>query len=173
MGNIDEGSESKRTQIITFITEHPGAHLRKIKRELNLAMGVIQYHLYTLEKERKDNRPQTRILQAILPHPTVRGQGARNHGRACPKNGETSLLFLMQNPTATQKELSGFARVSPSTINWHMQRLTKAKLIKTTREGATVRYLVKVNRSEIITLLKNYHPTVWERWADRLADILE
>jgi hypothetical protein len=54
-----------------------------------------------------------------------------------------------------------------------MQRLTKARLIETTREGASVRYLVKVNRSEILTLLKNYHPTVWERWADRLADIME
>jgi len=53
-----------------------------------------------------------------------------------------------------------------------MQRLSKSRLVETTREGANVRYHVKVNRSEILTLLKNHHPTVWERWADRLADIL-
>ena len=44
--------------------------------------------------------------------------------------------------------------------------------MKLNMKGASVRYLVKVNRAEILTLLKNYHPTVWERWADRLADIL-
>ena len=173
MGSIDEGSESKRTQILAFITEHPGAHLRKIKRELNLAMGVIQYHLYTLEKERKVISRRMGFYKRYYPTLLFGDRELEIMDVLVQETERDLLLFLMQNPTATQKELSGFARVSPSTINWHMQRLTKARLIETTREGANVRYLVKVNRSEILTLLKNYHPTVWERWADRLADILE
>ena len=71
MGTIDERSESKRTQILGFIVEHPGAHLRKIKRELNLAMGVIQYHLYTLEKERKVISRRRGFYKRVLSDPTI------------------------------------------------------------------------------------------------------
>src|SRR6266704_3487395 len=43
--------DSRRVQILEFIKANPGVHLRRIKRELNLAMGVLQYHLYRLEKD--------------------------------------------------------------------------------------------------------------------------
>jgi predicted transcriptional regulator len=45
--------DSNRVRILEFIKANPGTHLRKIKRELNLAMGVIQHHLYKLERERR------------------------------------------------------------------------------------------------------------------------
>jgi predicted transcriptional regulator len=37
-------------QILRFIQENPSCHLRKIKKELDLAMGTVQYHLDKLEK---------------------------------------------------------------------------------------------------------------------------
>ena len=40
--------DSKRVHILEFIKANPGTHLRRIKRELNLAMGVIKYHPYRL-----------------------------------------------------------------------------------------------------------------------------
>jgi len=43
--------DSRRVQILEFIKANPGSHLRGIKRELNLAMGVLQYHLRRLEKD--------------------------------------------------------------------------------------------------------------------------
>ena len=82
------------------------------------------------------------------------------------------LLFLIQNPNATQKELSEYAKISPSSINWHMQRLSEPNLVEVMHEGTIVRYKVKANAAEILTLLKSYQPAIWERWADRLANIL-
>ena len=172
MGNLDERPESKRTQILNFVTEHPGAHLRLIKRELNLAMGVIQYHLYTLEKERKVISRRRGFYKRFYPTLLFGDRELEIMDVLAQETERDLLLFLMQNPNATQKELSGYARVSPSSINWHVQRLSKARFVEITRDSANVRYLVKVNRKEILALLKNYHPTVWERWADRLADML-
>jgi DNA-binding MarR family transcriptional regulator len=40
-----------RTLIKVTITENPGINLREIQRSTNLAMGVIQYHLRSLESE--------------------------------------------------------------------------------------------------------------------------
>ena len=143
-----------------------------IKRELNLAMGVIQYHLYTLEKERKVIFRRRGFYKRFYPTLLFGDREMEIMDVLVQETERDLLLFIMQNPNATQKALSGYAKVSPSSINWHTQRLTKAGLIETTREGANVKYQVKVNRTEILTLLKNYHPAVWERWADRLADIL-
>jgi hypothetical protein len=53
-----------------------------------------------------------------------------------------------------------------------MQRLSKSRLIETKHEGANVMYLVKADRAQVLALLKSYHPAIWERWADRLADII-
>jgi predicted transcriptional regulator len=172
VGNIDERSESKRAQILNFIVEHPGAHLRKIRRELNLAMGVVQYHLYALEKERKVVSRRGGFYKRYYPTLVFGDRELEIMDVLVQETERDLVLFLMQNPNATQKELSGYARVSPSSINWHMQRLSKSGLIGTTHEGGNVKYFVKANRAEILALLKNYHPAVWERWADRLADIL-
>jgi len=82
------------------------------------------------------------------------------------------LLFLIQNPNATQKELSEYVRISPASINWHMGRLSDTGLVEAKRDRMNVRYLVRNNRAEILALLKSYHPAIWERWADRLANII-
>jgi DNA-binding MarR family transcriptional regulator len=82
------------------------------------------------------------------------------------------LLFLIQNPDATQKELSEYLRISPASINWHMRRLSETGLIEAKHDRTNVRYLIQDNRAEILALLKSYHPAVWDRWADRLANII-
>lgn len=82
------------------------------------------------------------------------------------------LLYLMKNPNATQKQVSEYSRISAGTINWHMKRLGQSGLISIKREGQFVRYMVNVNSEEILKLLQNYHPSVWETWADRFADAL-
>jgi len=164
--------DSNRVRILGFIKRNPGTHLRKIKRELNLAMGVIQYHLYKLERERsivsvrhglykrfyadKDLRIEDREILSILSQETERD----------------IVLYLIKNPLATQKELSGFARISASSTNWHMKRLSQAGFVEPRRERGSVYYSVKGDRARILALLRSYHPRIWERWAERLADLL-
>jgi predicted transcriptional regulator len=164
--------DSNRVRILEFIKANPGAHLRKIKRELNLAMGVIQYHLYKLERERivvsvrlglykrfyadKDLKVEDREILSILSQETERD----------------IVLYLIRNPLAAQKELSEFARISASSTNWHMKRLSQAGFVQPRREGGFVFYTVRGDRARILALLRNYHPRIWERWAERLADLL-
>jgi len=173
VGSIDgRSSESRRREILNFIVEHPGAHLRMIRRELKLAMGVVQYHLYELEREGKIISRRRGFYKRFY-QTLVFGEKELEIMDILARETERDLLlFLMQNPNATQKELSEYARISPSSINWHMRRLSKSRLIETKHEGGSVRYLVKMNRPQILALLKSYHPTIWERWADRLTDIL-
>ena len=43
-------TEFKWHAILNFIQHTPGCHLRKIKKELNISMGTVQYQLNRLEK---------------------------------------------------------------------------------------------------------------------------
>jgi len=37
--------------VLDFVQQNPGSHLRKIKKELNISMGTVQYQLYRVEKK--------------------------------------------------------------------------------------------------------------------------
>jgi predicted transcriptional regulator len=82
------------------------------------------------------------------------------------------LLYLIKNPSTTQTELSEYAQISRRSINWHMNRLREADLVEAKREGSYVKYVVKGDDAEVLKLVRSFHPSVWEKWADRLADVL-
>ncbi len=164
--------DSKRVRILQFIKANPGTHLRKIKRELNLAMGVIQYHLYRLERERSVVSARHGLYKRYYAD-----QGPRIEERAIvnvlfQETERDLILYLLENPRASQKELSQFARISPSSTNWHMKRLSQAGFVEARRERGFVVYTVKGDPGMILSLLRSYHPRIWDKWAERLADLM-
>jgi len=135
-------------------------------------MGVTQYHLYGLEREQKIISHRRGLHKRFY---TTQVFGDRQLEILDTLSQETDrdiLLFLIQNPDATQKELSEYVRISPASINWHMRRLSDTGLVETKRERTNVLYSVGENRTEILALLRSYHPAIWERWADRLANMV-
>lgn len=174
MGNGQASSdESRKSSILEFINAHPGTHLREIKRELDLAMGTAQYHLYNLEKEGRVVSRRRGLQKRFYPSKLF-GEGQRAILDVLSQETERDvLLFLMEHPDSTQKAVTEFLGISPGTVNWHTKRLFDAGLIEVKRDGHFVKYSVRTDRGEILGLLKGYHPTIWARWADRLADVIE
>jgi predicted transcriptional regulator len=164
--------DSRRQQILVFIQANPGVHLRKIKRELNLAMGVIQYHLYKLEREGDIVSLRRGLYKRFYPN---LGLGVEEQEILSVLSQETErdlLLYLIRKRQTSQKELSEFAHISASSTNWHMKRLVEAGLVEARREAGFVLYRCRGDPARIVRLLKNYHPRIWETWAERLADLL-
>jgi predicted transcriptional regulator len=139
---------------------------------LKLAMGVIQYHLYGLEREQKIIS-RRRGLHKRFYATQVFGERQLEILETLSQETERDiLLFLIQNPDATQKELSEYVRISAASINWHMRRLSDTGLVEAKHDRMNVRYFVRDNPAEILALLRSYHPAVWERWVDRLTNII-
>jgi len=164
--------DSKRVRILQFIKANPGTHLRKIKRELNLAMGVIQYHLYRLERDRSIISAPDGLYKRYY---AGGGPGIEERNIVNVLFQETErdlILYLLENPGASQKELSAFARISASSTNWHVKRLSQAGFVESRREGGFVFYTVKGDSGMILALLRSYHPRIWDKWAERLADLI-
>jgi predicted transcriptional regulator len=164
--------DSRRVQILEFVKANPGAHLRRIKRELNLAMGVLQYHLYRLEKDRSIVSRRSGLYKRFYTTLDFKVEEQEILGVLSQETERDLLLYLLKTPDATQKELSEFARVSASSISWHMKRLVQVGLVEARHQRGFVYYMVRGDPAKILTLVKSYHPRIWERWADRLADLL-
>lgn len=147
--------------------------MRQIRRDLDLSMGVLQYHLYSLEKDQRILSRRSGLYKRFYAA-LVFGEHQQDILDVLSQETERDLLlYLIQNPGATQKELSGYARISPGSINWHMKRLMGTHLVSVRHEGQFVKYEVKSEvGDEILHLLKGYHPSIWQSWADRLANAI-
>lgn len=161
-----------REKILDYVRKHPGTHLRQVKRELGLAMGVLQYHLYSLEKGRLILSRRRGLYKRFYPSLIFCSSQQEILDVLSQETERDLLLHLLRFPHSTQKELAEYVRLSAGTINWHMKRLVDSGLVEVKREGQFVRYRPRVQYQETIDLLRGYHPAIWERWADRLANAL-
>jgi predicted transcriptional regulator len=164
--------DSKRVRILEFIESNPGTHLRRIKRELDLAMGVIQYHLYKLEREDRVVSVRNGLYKRYYADKRLKVEDHEILNVLSQETERDLVLYLIRYPQASQKELSEFGRISASSTNWHMKRLSKAGFVDMKRSGGFVYYRIKGDPVKILSLLRSHHPRIWERWAERMADLL-
>jgi DNA-binding MarR family transcriptional regulator len=167
----DRDVESNRLQIYRYIENNPGAHLRKISKELGLAMGDTQYHLDILEKSGK---VRSRKINLYRRYYSASILGEKEEIILAFLRQETArdiLIYLMEYPHSTQSDLADFKHYSSPTISWHMSRLIQAGIVSKTKEGKKLRYSINEDRDRLIYILKTYHPSIWNVLASRLADI--
>ncbi len=135
-------------------------------------MGVIQYHLYRLERERMVVAVRHGLYKRFYADDGLRFEDREILNVLSQETERDIILYLIKNPLATQKELSEFAGISPSSANWHMRRLSQTGFVQPRKENGFVYYTVNGDPTRIVGLLKSYHPSIWETWAERLADLL-
>jgi predicted transcriptional regulator len=169
-GPLDSLDPTQR-RVLEFIGSHPGVHLREICRGLDLAMGVVQYHVGRLERDRRISSARRGLYKFFYPADLF---GARQRDILSVLSLEKPrelLLNIIEHPDSTQEALAAATSVSQPTVSWHLNRLTDLKIVERRQQGRTVTYRAAVGGSEIASFIKAYHPTVWERWSSRLADI--
>ena len=173
MGNRTNHNNEKpenRDRIFEYIQNNQGVHLRMIVRELELAMGTTQHHLNLLEKS---GRIKSRRMNLRRHYYTFDVDDTKEIILAFLKHEAERdiLIYLVEHPNSIQNDIVKFVHVSAPTINWHMTKLIEGGLVSSEKKGRTITYQIKGNAREITNLLKLYHPTIWNKMLDRLADM--
>ncbi|HEU97363.1 MAG TPA: winged helix-turn-helix transcriptional regulator [Fervidicoccus fontis] len=168
---MDEELSGKRKEIYDYIQEHPGSHLREMARNLDLAIGEIQYHLDVLEKKGYIVSKRMGLYKRFYPSKMFGERQKEIMGILSQETPRKILLFLLHKPGASHREIAEFARLSAPTVTWHMKRLADIGLVEAKREGRSVKYYIKGSATDIEKIMKSYYPTFWERWADRFAEM--
>ena len=109
-------------QIHRFIEENPGCHLRKIKKELDLAMGTVQYHLDKLEKAGRI----TYQRQGLQKYYFVVGAFEENEKQLLEVlSNETAreiLMFIIEQKNPSQIEIGKHIGISSASVSWQIRR---------------------------------------------------
>jgi len=160
-----------RKKIYDYIQEHPGAHLREIGRNLDLAIGDLQYQLNVLEKSGRVVSKRMGLYKRFYPSKMFGERQKDIIGTLSQETSRKILLLLLQKPGACHGEVARFAKVSAPTVTWHMKRLIDDGLVEEHREGRNMKYYISGSSGDIEKVMKSYHPMFWEKWADRFAEV--
>jgi len=165
-------TETTRQRILVYITSHPGTHLRQVSRELALAMGDVQYHVHRLERDGEVTSMRRGFYRFFFPS-TLFGERQRDVLAVLTLDTPRELLLaIVENPGSSQEELARVVGVSQPTASWHLRRLADLGIVLRDKSGrSAIHTLTGTSPLEIATFIRNYHPTSWERWSGRLADI--
>ena len=84
------------------------------------------------------------------------------------------LMLIIEQQAPTQTDIVNSVGISAASVNWHIGHLIKFKLIEEVREGRYKKYQLcdRESSSRYITeLMRNYYPSIWDKWSNRLAEI--
>jgi predicted transcriptional regulator len=157
-------------RILHYIQEKPACHLRQIKEDLELGMGTVQYQLERLEKVGKISS----VRRGLYKHYFPLGMVDKERNILQILGQETAreiLMFIIEKRNPTNADISNRAKISSATVTWHTKRLIEIGLISEEREGKYKRYRLQCESRQVAALLKNYYPSIWDNWSNRLAEI--
>ena len=163
-------TSQNRRNIYNYISLNPCSYLRKIYRDVGLAMGDTQYHLSVLEK--KGYVKSRKVGKHRHYYPMSVNSGQDELMLVFLKQAVTRdiLVYLIENIGATQSDVSNFKHFSTPTIYWHMKRLINSGLVMGIKEGNVIRYYVK-DISNLTECLRRYMPDTWMSLASKFADM--
>ena len=162
-------------RVLNFIKDSPGCHFRRIKKELGLSMGTIQYQLSKLEKDEKIISVTKGFYKFYYPSGIFQEHEKEILQILSHNSLRNLLLYIIEKKNPTKGEIATHLDISYSSTNWHIEKLISYGVISEKRDGKFIRYSVNKsdysNIPEITRLLQNYYKSVWDKWANRLAEI--
>jgi Mn-dependent DtxR family transcriptional regulator len=82
------------------------------------------------------------------------------------------LMFIIEQKNyPSQSEISKHIGISPASVSWQIKRLQDYGIIDEIKEGKFKRYKLHGDSKQVVALLKNYYPSIWNRWSNRLAEL--
>ena len=167
---VNDESNSNTIRVLQYIQENPGCHLRKIKRELDMSMGTIQYHLILLEKQGKVSSERQNLHKYYFPIGLFE-QNEKDILKILNQETAREILLVILEQKPTQTDIANIIKISGASVNWHIKRLVDLGLILEQKDGKFKRYTLGIDSKHIVSLMKNYHPNIWNKWSNRLAEM--
>ena len=168
---MDE-SDDTVDKVLCFIQDNPGCHLRRIKRAMNVSMGTVQYQLDKLEKMGRI----TSSRRWLYKHYFAAGLFKENEKDILEvlthETARKILMFIIEQKSPTQTDIVNSVKISARSISWHVGRLVALKIITEIKDGKYKRYQLHENDAKnILTLLRSYYPSIWDKWSMRVVEM--
>lgn len=168
---MDE-SDDTVGKVLCFIQDNPGCHLRRIKRAMNVSMGTVQYQLDKLEKMGRITSSRRGLYKYYFAAGLFKENEKDILEVLTHETARKILMFIIEQKNPTQTDIVNTVRISPRSISWHVGRLVALKIITEIKDGKYKRYQLHENDAKyILTLLRSYYPSIWDKWSMRVVEM--
>lgn len=168
---MDE-SDDTVDKVLYFIQDNPGCHLRRIKRAMNVSMGTVQYQLDKLEKMGRITSSRRGLYKYYFAAGLFKENEKDILEVLTHETARRILMFIIEQKSPTQTDIVNSVKISARSISWHVGRLVALKIITEIKDGKYKRYQLHENDAKyILTLLKSYYPSIWDKWSMRLVEM--
>jgi DNA-binding MarR family transcriptional regulator len=127
-----------RAQVLAFIREYPGVHVREIERRLGLSSKLATYHLVDLEREGLVERVPEKGYARFVPRVTRPRLTHDEVQFVCLMRRAVAfrivLLLLARGPT-TQGDLARTLELAKASTTYHLHLLEEAELVEAQAQG--------------------------------------
>lgn len=158
-------------KVLCFIQNNPGCHLRRIKREIDISMGTVQYHLHKLEKMGRVTSTRRGLYKYYFPAGLFEENEKEILEVLTHETARKILMFIIEQKSPTQTDIVNSVRISARSISWHVGRLIALKMIREIKDGKYKRYQLQDDAKDVLTLLRSYYPSVWDKWSMRVVEM--
>lgn len=160
---------STREDILKTIVGFPGLHFRELKRRTGLAVGTLRYHLDVMQEAQLIIEEKQDEKSRLYP-PDLSQQDRRILGLLRQRNLRRTIVHLIDNPGATNKEICRQLEVSPSTQSWYLDKLKRSEVVEFEVEGRNHRYYVQ-RQPQILRLLKRFKGSFTDTVIDNFIEL--
>jgi predicted transcriptional regulator len=160
-------------KVLRFIQEKPGCHLRRIKNELGISIGSVQYQLLRLENMQRVTSARQGSYKYYFAFGVFKDNEKNILQVLRQETAREILMFIIERKNPTQIDIVNSIGISAASVNWHIKHLIDFKIIERAKRGKYTIYQLShsIDSKNIVTLLKNYYPSIWDKWSDRLAEM--
>ena len=171
---MDESGEAEGIveKVLHFIQDNPGCHLRQVKRSIGISMGTVQYQLDKLEKMGRVTSTKRGLYKYYFPSGLFKENEKEILEVLTHETARKILMFIIEQKSPTQTDIADSVRISAGSVGWHVGRLMGLAIIREFKDGKYKRYqLHEGDPKYIITLLRNYYPSIWDKWSIRVVEM--
>lgn len=168
---MENDVQGNAKRVLRYVLEHPGSYLRQIRRALDISMGTTQYHLGLLEKAGRIVSNKHGLFRYYFAAGVFHDQEKNLLETLSHETARKILLHIIERGNPTQSDIVDNVGLSSPSVSWHVRRLTDSQVITEVREGKYKRYQLRGDPAQFVSLMKNYYPSLWNTWSDRLAEI--
>ena len=93
-------------RVLNFIKENPGCHLRKVKHELGMSMGSVQYQLALLERRGKLVSARRGSYKFYFPSGIFQNIERKILQVSSIQTTKEMLIFIIEQRSPTQTEIA-------------------------------------------------------------------
>ncbi len=131
-----------RAEVYERIKANPGISMAELARAVEFGESTLNYHLRVLAKNEFVSQVRDGRYLRFFDRTTGQYANERKHALSALQNGTSSRIAaaILETPGVAQRELAARFGVAPSTVNWHIRRLSQVGLVDSRRDHPHTRY---------------------------------